>query len=86
MGTVTVVSFDIVFIAERWLRHRGKLAPNTSWLQKGLSVCAIIAAIAGAIALIILTCRNDLYHGTTHDICLVIFMYALLQPRMETPC
>jgi Frag1/DRAM/Sfk1 family len=75
MGTVSVVSFDMVFIAERWLRHRGKLAPNTSWLQKALSICAIISAIIGAIALILLTCLNDLHHGTAHDICLAIFMY-----------
>ncbi|KAN0095719.1 Frag1/DRAM/Sfk1 family domain containing protein [Hyaloscypha variabilis] len=74
MGTVSVVSFDIVFIAERWLRHRGKLAPNTSWVQKGLSICATIAAIVGAIGLIILTCLNDLYHHQAHDACLVIFI------------
>ena len=76
MGTVSVVSFDIVFIAERWLRHRGKLAPNTSWFQKGLSICAIIASIVGAIGLILLTCLNDLHHDKAHDACLVIFMYA----------
>ena len=76
MGTVSVVSFNIVFIAERWLRHRGKLAPNTSSLQKGLSICAIIAAMVGAIGLILLTCLNDLHHNKAHDACLVIFMYA----------
>jgi hypothetical protein len=74
MGTVTVVSFDIVFIAERWLRHRGKLAPNTSWHQKGLSICATIAAIVGAIGLICLTCLNDVHHRKAHDACLGIFM------------
>ncbi|KAH8791047.1 Frag1/DRAM/Sfk1 family-domain-containing protein [Hyaloscypha finlandica] len=74
MGTVSVVSFDIVFIAERWLRHRGKLAPNTSWFQKGLSICAMIAAIVGAIGLILLTCLNDLHHDKAHDACLVIFI------------
>jgi hypothetical protein len=73
-GTVTVVTFTSVFVAERWLRHRGTLAHNTSITQKVLSVCATIAALAGMIGLIILTCRNDLYHHTTHDVCLVIFM------------
>lgn len=29
MSTVTVVVFDISFIAERYLRHSGRLAPNT---------------------------------------------------------
>ena len=74
MGTVTVVSFDVVFIAERWLRHRGKLTKNTSRGQKVLSALAIVAAVIGAIGLIILTCLNDVKHGTAHDVCLVIFM------------
>jgi Frag1/DRAM/Sfk1 family len=73
-GAVTVVTFDAVFIAERWLRHRGTLHHNTSRFQKGLSICAIIAAIVGAIGLIILTCLNDLYHSTAHDVDLAIFM------------
>jgi hypothetical protein len=73
-GAVTVVTFNAVFIAERWLRHRGTLHHNTSWFQKGLSICAIIAAVIGGIGLIILTCLNDLYHGTAHDVDLVIFM------------
>ena len=75
MGTVTVVSFDIVFIAERWLRHRGTLATNTSGFQKILSICATIAALVGAIGLICLTCLNDWHHHKAHDACLAIFMY-----------
>jgi len=74
MGTVTVVTFDIVFIAERWLRHRGRLAENTSWFQKGLSIAATLAAIAGAVGLIILTILDDLHHHRAHDACLVIFI------------
>jgi hypothetical protein len=73
-GTVTVVTFTLTFIAERWLRHRGRLVRNDTKAQKILSVCSIIAAIAGAIGLIILTCLNDVHHHTAHDTCLVIFM------------
>ena len=86
MGTVTVVSFDFVFIAERWLRHRGKLAPNTSSSQKLLSVCAAVAAIVGAIGLILLTCLNDLKHGHAHDACLAIFMCASSLLIPPSPC
>jgi hypothetical protein len=74
MGVVTVVTFDFVFIAERWLRHRGALAVNTSWFQKSLSILATITAIIGAVGLILLTCLNDVHFHTAHDICLVIFM------------
>jgi hypothetical protein len=75
MGAVTVVTFDFVFIAERWLRHRGKLAVNTSWFQKSLSIIATVTAVIGAVGLILLTCLNDVKHHTAHDVCLVIFMY-----------
>lgn len=73
-GTVTVVSFTLVFITERWLRHSGRLTKNTSWVQKILSILATIAALAGMIGLIILTCKNDVKYDRTHDICLGIFM------------
>ncbi|KAH6710834.1 Frag1/DRAM/Sfk1 family-domain-containing protein [Leptodontidium sp. MPI-SDFR-AT-0119] len=67
MGTVTVVGFTTVFVTERWLRHRGTIAPNTSRFQKVLSALAIIFAVIGMIGLIILTCRNNIDYSTTHD-------------------
>lgn len=74
MGTITVVTFNIVFIAERWLRHSGRLHGNTSTFQKVLSSIAILCSIAGGIGLICLTCLNDVKHHTAHDVCLAIFM------------
>ncbi|KAB8292559.1 hypothetical protein EYC80_008267 [Monilinia laxa] len=74
MGTVTVVTFNIVFVSERWLRHNGRLHGNTSIFQKVLSSLAIICSIAGGIGLICLTCLNDVKHHTAHDICLAIFI------------
>ncbi|KAG4430925.1 hypothetical protein IFR05_013599 [Cadophora sp. M221] len=74
MGTVTVVGFTTVFVTERWLRHRGTIAPNTSRFQKVLSALAIIFAVIGMIGLIILTCRNNIDYSTTHDVCLVVFI------------
>ncbi|RAL58967.1 hypothetical protein DID88_009258 [Monilinia fructigena] len=74
MGTVTVVTFNIVFISERWLRHNGRLHGNTSIFQKVLSSLAIICSLAGGIGLICLTCLNDVKHHTAHDICLAIFI------------
>lgn len=74
MGTVSVVSFDIVFIAERWLRHKGRLAVNTSIIQKLLALGGVVFAIGGAIGLILLTIFDDKNHDTVHSICLGIFM------------
>ncbi|PBP22538.1 hypothetical protein BUE80_DR006486 [Diplocarpon rosae] len=74
MGTVTVVSFTSVFVAERWLRHRGTMVRNTSLFQKILAGLAILFALLGMCGLIVLTCYNNLYHSRTHDVCLVLFM------------
>ncbi|KAF1987719.1 hypothetical protein K402DRAFT_392522 [Aulographum hederae CBS 113979] len=74
MSAVTVVSFDLVFIMERWLRHKGRLAHNTSWLQKILSIISIIAAIAGAAGLILLSIFDTLRHPRLHDAFLVLFI------------
>jgi len=76
-STVTVVVFDIVFIAERWLRHRGRLAHNTSWVQKTLSICAIFFAIVGALGLILLTIFDTVQYPRVHDGLLVVFMYVI---------
>lgn len=74
MGTVSVVTFDLAFIAERWLRHLGKLTPNTSWWQKTWSIISIIAAVAGAAGLILLTIFDDVHHRTLHDAFLALFI------------
>ena len=73
-GTTTVVLLDLSLIAERWLRHNGRLAPNTSTFQKVLSVLAILASIAGAVGLILLSIFDTYRHPTMHDRCLVVFM------------
>jgi hypothetical protein len=74
MSAVTVVSFDLVFIAERWLRHKGVLAQNTSWFQKLLNILATLFAIAGAAGLILLSIFDTLRHPHLHDAFLGVFM------------
>ncbi|CAL3971898.1 unnamed protein product [Diplocarpon coronariae] len=74
MGTVTVVSFTSVFIAERWLRHRGTLTRNTSLFQEKLAGLAILFALLGMCGMIVLTCYNNLNHSRTHHAGLVLFI------------
>lgn len=74
MATVTVVTLDIGMIAERWLRHNGRLAPNTSTFQKILDVLAIACAIAGAIGIILLSIYNTRDYPAMHDRCLGVFL------------
>jgi len=73
-GAITVVFLDLGMIAERWLRHNHALIPNTSWWQKGLSIFSIIAAIAGAAGLILLSCFDTYRHPQLHDKFLILFL------------
>lgn len=74
MCTVTVVTFDIAFILERWLRHTGKLTPNTSIWQKIYSGISIVAALAGGAGLILLSIFDCVNHNRLHNIFLAIFI------------
>ena len=74
MSVATVVTFDLAFIFERWLRHAGRLSANTSHWQKVYSLCATIAAIIGAAGLILLTCYNNRDHNRLHNIFLAVFI------------
>ncbi|KAF2757094.1 hypothetical protein EJ05DRAFT_477320 [Pseudovirgaria hyperparasitica] len=74
MSAVTVVSLDLAFIAERWLRHKGRLTPNTSLFQKICSILSIIAAVVGAAGIILLSIFDTLHHPRLHNIFLVLFI------------
>jgi len=74
MGAASVVIFDIGFLAERFLRHRGKLVHDTSMLTRIFAGGSIIFAIAGAAGLILLACFDTLRHPNLHDIFLAIFI------------
>ncbi|KEQ75835.1 hypothetical protein M436DRAFT_9275, partial [Aureobasidium namibiae CBS 147.97] len=73
-SAVSVVVFDVCFVSERWLRHKGRLAHNTSITQKILSGFACAFAIIGAVGLILLTILDTVDHPRAHDICLGVFI------------
>jgi len=74
MAAITVVSFDLVFVAQRWLRHKGKLAQNTSWIQKIFNILATLTAIAGAAGLVLLAIFDTVQYPRLHDGFLAIFI------------
>ncbi|KAF2854679.1 hypothetical protein T440DRAFT_240549 [Plenodomus tracheiphilus IPT5] len=74
MSAATVVTFDLAFIFERYLRHTNRLAPNTSHWQKVFSACATIFAIIGAAGLILLTIFDNKDHNRLHNIFLGVFI------------
>jgi len=71
---VTTVFLDLAFASERWLRHRGRLAPNTSTFEKVLSGLSIAFAICGTAGLILLSIFDTYHHPHIHDGCLLLFI------------
>lgn len=75
---VTTVFLDLSFVAERWLRHSGRLVPNGSVGQKVLAFLTIVFAIVGTAGLILLSIFDTLHHDKLHDIFLLLFIAGYL--------
>ena len=73
-SVVTTVFLDLAFAADRYLRHRGVLAHNTSNFEKALSVLAIASAIAGTVGLICLSIFDTVRNPTLHNRFLAVFI------------
>ena len=71
---MTAVAFNLALIFERYLRHTGKLDPNTSTLQKVLSVLAILSGIVGGVGLVLLSVFDTLEYEDRHNQFLFVFM------------
>jgi hypothetical protein len=73
MGTISVVSFDIAFVAEQYLRSAGRLTLN-SRSGKILAWFSILFAIAGGAGLVLLTIFDTLRHKNLHDGFIALFI------------
>jgi len=71
---VTTIFLDLSFLSERWLRHRGRLAANTTTTEKVLSGLSMVFALVGTAGLILLSIFDTLRHPTLHDIFLLLFI------------
>jgi hypothetical protein len=74
MGGASVIIFDIGFLSERWLRHRGKLVHYSSGFQRFLAAGSILFAIIGALGFILLACFDTKRHKSLHDLFIAFFM------------
>src|ERR1700712_4408375 len=59
---VTTIFLDLAFLSERWLRHRGRLAKNTTRVEVVLSTLSLIFAAIGTAGLILLSIFDTLRH------------------------
>ena len=71
---VTTIFLDLSFAADRWLRHKGVLAHNTTTAEKVLSIVGILFAIAGTAGLILLSCFDTAHFPRLHDGFLALFI------------
>lgn len=74
-GSVVMTIFlDLSLVAERWLRHRGRLARNRTIKEKVFMAISLLGAVAGTVGLISLSILDTLRHPRTHNKFLVVFM------------
>lgn len=75
---LTSVFLDSSFLAERWLRHRGRLVPNGSLGEKILVGLTIFFAFVGTVGLILLSIFDTKRHNDLHNIFLALFIIGYL--------
>lgn len=72
---LTTIFLDASFISEIILRHKGRLARNTTKMEKILSGISILFALVGTVGLIALSIFDTLRHPQLHDVFLFLFIF-----------
>lgn len=70
----TTVLLDLAFAADRWLRHRGRLAPNVSRSEKILFALSIVFAAVGTVGLVCLAGFDTARYPRLHNVFLCLFV------------
>jgi len=74
-GSATmIVLFNLTFLLERWLRHKGRLTKNYNITEKILSGFAAGFAIIGGLGLILLTIFDTRRFPNVHQAMLAVFI------------
>ncbi|KAK5993187.1 Protein sfk1-like protein [Cladobotryum mycophilum] len=73
-SAVVTIFLDLSFAAERWLRHNGRLVPNTTLGEKILAGLSIVFAIVGTCGLILLSVFDTYHYPSAHDVFLLLFI------------
>ncbi|TLS31437.1 hypothetical protein PpBr36_02394 [Pyricularia pennisetigena] len=71
---ITTIFLDAGFLADRWLRHKGRLVPNSTMGEKILSGLTIAFAVVGTVGLIMLSIFDTASHNRLHNIFLSLFI------------
>lgn len=73
-AVITAIFLDLSLLAERWLRHSGRLAKNRTKQERVVSYLSILCAIAGTVGLIGLSIADTYNHSKTHRAFLAVFI------------
>ncbi|KAF5025433.1 hypothetical protein F66182_2493 [Fusarium sp. NRRL 66182] len=71
---LTSVFLDAAFLSERWLRHRGRLVPNSTLMEKVLSGLSMVFAAVGTVGLICLSIFETGRYRRLHNTFLALFI------------
>lgn len=71
---LTSIFLDAAFLSERWLRHRGRLAPNSTLMEKILTWLSIVFAAVGTVGLICLSIFRTGRYTKLHHTFLALFI------------
>ncbi|CAG1983464.1 unnamed protein product [Fusarium graminearum] len=71
---LTSIFLDAAFLSERWLRHKGRLAPNTTLMEKVLTWLSIAFAAVGTVGLICLSIFRTGRYTRLHHTFLALFI------------
>ncbi|KAI0167268.1 Frag1/DRAM/Sfk1 family-domain-containing protein [Pestalotiopsis sp. NC0098] len=75
---ITTIFLDLSFATDRWLRHKGRLVPNTTVGEKVLSGLTIVFALIGTVGLCFLSGFDTAHYPKLHDIFLLLFIAGYL--------
>lgn len=73
-SAVSCLFLDLAMLADRWLRHRGRLVPNVSRGEKCLAVLTVVFAAIGTAGLILLSIFDTKNHHRLHYLFLLFFL------------
>ncbi len=65
---------DLAIVSERWLRHKGRLAKNTTTTEKVLVIMSLTFALLGTVSLILLAVFDTNNHSRLHRLFLLLYL------------
>ncbi|EGX92529.1 FK506 suppressor Sfk1 [Cordyceps militaris CM01] len=83
---VVCVFLDLSMLAARWLRHQGRLVPNSSRGERSLAIGTIVFGVMGTMGLILLSVFDTKNYNKLHYVFLLFFLGGYMLSAVCTCC